>query len=512
MTSPAPEPGARLRRHGRRIALGLAAAALCGCAVGPDFKAPDAPKAERYTAAPMPERTASADIAGGDAQKFVNGADIPAQWWALFHSDRLDALVAQALKANPTVEAAQAALRQAHESRLAEQGSLFPSLDGSASGTRQKVNGASFGQPGTSFMYSLFNTSVNVSYALDVFGGVRRQVEAQAALEEYQRFQLEATYLSLSANVVTAAIQQASLRAQIAATQDIIEADRKELEVVKHQFELGGVSRADVLAQQTQLAQEQATLPPLRKQLDQNRNLLAVLAGQLPGDPLDAQFELIELRLPQEIPVSVPSHLVEQRPDVRAQTALLHQASAEVGVATANMLPKLSITGQLGGTSGQIEHLLDAGNGIWSVGAGISQPLFQGGALLHQRRAAVAAYDEAAAQYRGTVLTAFQNVADSLRALDTDADALQSQLQAKQAAAASLELAGRQFEAGAVSYLSLLSAQRAYHQTRIALVQAQAARYADTVALFQSLGGGWWNRNGAGDAAGGTQMRGAAGP
>jgi NodT family efflux transporter outer membrane factor (OMF) lipoprotein len=259
-----------------------------------------------------------------------------------------------------------------------------------------------------------------------------------------------------------------------------------------------------------------ATLPGLRRQLDQNRDLLAVLLGKLPADPLDAQFDLVDLRLPQQVPVSLPSRLVEQRPDVRAQTALLHQASAGIGVATANMLPQLSISGQLGGTSGQIEHLLDAGNGVWSVGAGLSQPLFRGGTLLHQRRAAVAAYDEAAAQYRATVLTAFQNVADSLRALDTDADALKAQLQAKQAAAASLELASRQFEAGGISYLSLLSAQRAYHQTRIALVQAQAARYADTVALFQSLGGGWWNRDAPGDspgdAPGGAPARGAASP
>jgi NodT family efflux transporter outer membrane factor (OMF) lipoprotein len=492
---PETRQGRRQRPALRRACLLAGATVLSACAVGPDFKKPDPPKAERYTAEPMPEHTAEAAVAGGEAQKFSAGADIPAQWWALFHSDHLNALVAQALKANPNLDAAQASLRQAQENLLSQEGSLYPSAGGTYSATRQKINGASFGQPGTSFLYTLFNTSVNVSYALDIFGGVRRQVEAQAAQAEYQRFEFEATYLSLSANVATAAIQAASLRAQIAATQDIVAADRKELDVVQHQFELGGVSRADVLAQQTQLAQELATLPQLRKQLDQNRNLLAVLLGQLPGEPLDAQLDLDDLHLPQDLPVSLPSRLVEQRPDVRAQTALLHQASAGVGVATANMLPQVSINGSLGGVSGQMEHLLDAGNGVWSIGANIAQPLFEGGSLLHRRRAAVAAYDQAAAQYRATVLTAFQNVADSLRALDTDADALKAQLQAEQAAHSSLDLYGRQYEAGAISYVTLLTAQRAYHQSRIELVQAQAARYADTVALFQSLGGGWWNRD-----------------
>jgi len=418
----------------------------------------------------------------------------------LFQSAKLNALVQQALRSSPDVSAAQAALREARENVLAQKGSYYPSLDAKGEGVRQKVSGVQFGLPGVDSIYTLYNANVNVSYTLDLWGGVRREVEGAAAQAEYQSFQLEGTYLSLAANVVTAAIQAASLQAQLTATRDIIDADRQQLEVIKLQFDLGGASRSDLLSQQTLLAQESANLAPLQKQLDQNRNLLAVLVGQLPSEPLDAQFALSDLQLPKDLPVSLPSALVEQRPDVRAQEALLHRASAQIGVATANMLPQLTLSGSYGGTSTELGDVLKRSSNVWSFGAGITQPIFRGGALRHQRRAAIAAYDQAAAQYRGTVLTAFRNVADALRALDADAQEMQAQIEAERTAAANLELSRDQYKAGAISYLTLLTAQRSYQQTRIALLQAQAARYADTAALFQALGGGWWNRTQAGDS------------
>ena len=477
------------------LTLSLAAALCGGCAVGPDFQRPQAPKTESYTGAPLPAKTATSEGAAGAAQTFVNGADIPQQWWLLFHCEKLDALVAQALKSSPDVVAAQSALRQAHENMLAQQGGLYPSIDANGSASRQKISGASFGQPATgSSIYNLFNATVNVSYTLDVWGGVRRSVEAARAQAEYQQFQLEGTYLTLSANVVTTAIQEASLRAQIAATQEIIATDRKQLETVRQQLALGGASKLDVLLQQSQLANELATLPPLQKQLEQNRDLLAVLVGQLPSQPPAAQFELDDLRLPQELPLSVPSQLVEQRPDVRAQESLLHEASAEIGVATANMLPQLTITGDIGGTSTTLSDVLKSSSGVWTLTGGITQPIFHGGTLLHKKRAAVAAYDEAAGHYGSTILGAFRNVADVLHALNADAEALNQQELATQAAADTLSVSRTRFALGSISALELVVVQRNYQQARIAQVQAQAARYADTAALFQALGGGWWNR------------------
>jgi len=290
-------------------------------------------------------------------------------------------------------------------------------------------------------------------------------------------------------------VQEASLRAQIAATHEIIGAETEQLDIVRRQFELGGASGSDVLAQETALAQEKATLPPLEKQLAQERDLLRALAGHLPSEDLGVDFDLATLRLPADLPVSLPSKLVEQRPDVREYEALLHEASAQIGVATANMLPQFTITAAYGSYATRAASLLSPGTTVWDAAAGVTQPLFEGGTLLHKRRAAIAAYDQAAAQYRYTVLTAFQNVADSLRALQSDADALKAQLAAQRSAANSLEISSNQYRVGAITYPTLLNAQNSYQQTRINLVQAMANRYADTAALFQALGGGWWNRS-----------------
>ncbi len=497
-------------------------ALLTGCAVGPDFRTPAAPGTKSYTATPLPAETVSATGVGGVAQRFITAKKIPEDWWALFHSEALERLIGQALADSPTLAAAQARLREAQENLRARTGTVYyPSVDGELTGARQKFTGASFGQPDVSgSTFSLFSASVNVSYVLDVFGGGRRELEALKAQVDYQRFQLEGTYLTLASNLVATAVKEASLRAQIRATKEIIDVQEKQLDLVENQFLLGGASRSDVLIQQTQLAQTRATLPPLEKELAQTRHLLAVLAGRFPADSQFPQFDLEGFQLPGELPVSLPSSLVRQRPDIRASEELLHTASAQVGVATANLYPRITLTGSYGSAAGtigtlfgggssifnlgtqatKIENLFSSGTSIWSLGAGLLQPLFHGGELTARRRAAVAAYDQAAAQYRETVLLAFQNVADVLNALDLDARTLKAQAEAEKAAQDSLDLTQKQFRFGAVRYLSLLVAVRQYQQARISLAQAQAARFADTAALFQALGGGWWNREPKGNS------------
>jgi NodT family efflux transporter outer membrane factor (OMF) lipoprotein len=482
-----------VRRHRLHAAL-LGCIALSACMVGPDFRRPTAPQAERYTAAPMPEHTVETPGASGAPQRFAPGEDIPAAWWSLFQCAPLDALIRQALADSPNVAAAQAALRRARESYVAQVGgTLLPSVDAQLGAQREKLNGIVFGQPGFSEELNLYNTSVNVSYKLDLFGGARRELESLKAQIAYQDYQLQAAYLVLSANVVTAAVREASLRAQIDATEQIAADQQDQLDVLQKQFELGGVARTAVLAQQTQLAQTRATLPSLRQSLDQVRHQLAALAGRLPSDAGVPEFRLDMFTLPGTLPISLPSALVRQRPDILASEALLHQASAQVGVATAAMYPQLTLSASYGTQALTPAQALRASSAIWSIGAGLTQPLFHGGQLRAQRRAAEAAYEQADAQYRETVLLAFQNVADALRALDHDATGLRAQTDAWNAARDSLALTREQYRVGAVGYLSLLDAQRQYQQTVVSLAQARAARYADTAALFQALGGGWWN-------------------
>jgi len=480
------------------IGAALAALTVSACAVGPDFHRPEAPTTTGYTETAMPPETAAVPGTGGGAQHFISGREIPGQWWTLFHSEPLDQLIRQALADSPTLAAAQATLREARENlRALTGGALVPNVDGTLSARRQQTTGAGFGQPGAQGnLFNLFDASVGVSYALDFFGGARRGLEALRSQVDYQRFQLEGAHLALTSNIVTTAVKEASLRAQIRAVQEIISAQEKQFGMVERQFQLGGASRSDVLAQRTQLAQTRASLPPLELELGQTRHRLAVLVGKLPSEAVLPEFNLDGIELPQDLPVSLPSSLVRQRPDVLASEALLHQSSAEIGVATANLFPQITLTGNYGSQSSKSGDLFSSGAGVWSLGAGLLQPLLHGGELTAKRRAAIDAYDQASAQYRETVLLAFQNVADVLRALESDAAALQAQAEAEAAARDALELTQKQFEFGAVSYLVLLNAERQHQQTRINLVQAQAARFADTAALFQSLGGGWWNRGG----------------
>jgi NodT family efflux transporter outer membrane factor (OMF) lipoprotein len=415
----------------------------------------------------------------------------------LFHSDTLDRLIRQALADNPTLAAAKARLREALENRRAGLGALFPTIDANASTSRQKISGASFGQPDNDISaFNLFNASVNVSYALDIFGGTRRALEALQSQIDYQQYQLEGAYLTLTSNIITTAVQEASLRAQIISTKNIQALQEKQLSVVENQFRLGGASRSDILAQKTQLAQTQATLPPLEKALAQTRHLLAVLTGRLPHEGAELpEFSLTEIDLPEELPVSLPSSLVRQRPDIMASEALFHAACAQVGVATAYLYPQITLTGSYGFAATNVGDLFNSNAVVWNLGAGLLQPIFHGGTLTAKRRAAIAAYDQAEAQYRSTVLQAFQNVADALRALEMDANALKAQADAEAAASDTFDLTQKEYQLGAVSYLSLLNAERQYQQSQIGLIQAQAARFADTAALFQALGGGWWNRS-----------------
>jgi NodT family efflux transporter outer membrane factor (OMF) lipoprotein len=498
MHRPEPDRRAQLPVDGGRLRslaiASLAALLLASCAVGPDFAPPPSPVVDRYTTTPMPGATVSSDTTGGASQSFAIGRDIPGEWWALYRSRHLNAQINRAITANANLQAAQATLRQAQENAAAQLGTLLPTLDANGSATRQQISPAQFGSAGAPLTFNLFNATVNASYALDVFGGKRRAVESSEAQAENQKFQVEATFLTLTANVVTTAIQEASLRGQIKATQDIIKDETEQLNVLRKQFDLGGVSRADVLAQEAQLRQTEATLPPLQKQLEQQRNLLATLTGRFPSEADLKAFTLASLRLPQKLPVSVPSQLVEQRPDIRAASAQLHQASAQIGVATANLLPQINLTAEYGSTALSAATLFSPQTAVWSLGASVAQPIFHGGTLIHQQRAAVAAYEAAQAQYRDTVLNAFRNVADALRAIQSDAVALRAQERATHTALESLTISREQFRAGAITYLTLLNAERTYQQALIGLVQAQAARYADTAALFQALGGGWWNR------------------
>lgn len=479
----------------RSLVLVGAALLLAACEVGPNFLRPAPPAVSGYAKTPLPKQTASADVAGGAAQRFIKGRDIPGAWWKLYRSTALDRLIAEALKSNPNLDAAQAALREAQENVYAGEGALFPTVSVNGSATREQISGASSGLPGFSPRLSVVTASLDISYAPDVFGGTRRAVESLKAQAQYQQFQLEATYLTLMSNVVTAAVTDAEFRGEIAATREIIGIESQQLRLMRHQLTLGATSGAAVLAQEAQLAQTKASLPPLQKQLALTRNQLAALTGRFPSEAGPAAFNLATLHLPQTLPVSLPSKLVRQRPDVRAAEAQLHAASANIGVAIANELPQFSITGSYGSAASSFGSLFSPSAPVWSIGGSVLERLFDGGELLHKRRAAVAAYDQAAALYRGVVLGAFQNVADALRALEFDAKALKSRAAAESAAKASLDIARRQFQIGAIDYLTLLNADRTYEQARINLVQAEANRFADTAALFQALGGGWWNRH-----------------
>jgi NodT family efflux transporter outer membrane factor (OMF) lipoprotein len=488
---------------------------IAGCA-GPNFHRPDAPRDAGYIPAPLPEHTAQVPgVTGGDEQQFTSAAQISRQWWTLFQCPQLDELIAQAFKNSPSIVSAQATLRQAQEQVSAQRGFFFPSVAANYTFERQKVagnlsnsvapgvqgNGTAINAvqnqtstPHNQPLYYNFHTAqLTVGYTPDVFGGNWRQVESLQAQAEAQRFALEAAYMTLASNLIAAAIQEAAVRAQLDAVHDIVDANAKSLVILKRQLQDGYAMRADVAAQEVQLAQASALIPPLEKQLEQTRDLIRALAGELPNHDVAAVFKFDDLHLPRELPLTVPSKLVDQRPDVRAAEALLHSANAEVGVAVAARLPQFSISGAVGGTATTFNQMFASGGPFWSLILGATQPIFEGGTLLHRQRAAEQALIQAAAQYQSTVITAYQNVADTMHAIYSDGSGLVAAVQDEQASKVLLEIAQRQLSSGLVSTLFLLQAEESYDQAVINRIQAQSLRFGDSAALFVALGGGWWN-------------------
>ena len=468
---------------------------FAGCAVGPNFKKPTAPNVAGYLPTQPSTTTNVPNLSAGEAQQFVQNRDIAGDWWTLFHSAALNDLIERALKANPNLKAAQAALVVARENMLAQRGAYYPTVSGGFTASRQKTSVLLSPVPNANvFNFSLYTPQVSVSFVPDVFGLNRRTVESLQAQEQQARFALAATHITLSSNVAAAAIQEASLRGQIDATRQLIAINTAMVQILREQYAQGYVAQLEVAAQESQLAQVTATLPPLQKQLAQQRDLLTELSGGFPSEELPAEFEFSSFQLPQELPMSLPSQLVQQRPDVLQAGENLHVASAQVGIAIANRLPSFNLTADAGSMALAFSQIFGAGTGFWDLAAGVTQPIFDAGTLRHRERAAQAGLTQAEEQYRSVVLTAFQNVADTLNALQQDGEALKAAAAAEEAAGITLTQTKNQVEAGYTSYLALLSAEQAYQQAAMALVQAQSNRYADTAALFQALGGGWWNR------------------
>ena len=472
---------------------------LTGCTVGPNFQSPDPPPVGTY----LPQ-SRSSGLPPGDrvpGSRIVNGGDIPDRWWELLRSRHLNGLIQEGLAHNTELQAAEAAVRVAQANALAQRGALFPIVTANYNASRQKVAGQVVTSPlvSNADTFSLHTAQVTVSYVPDVFGGTRRQIETSDALVELQAFQREGVYLTLTANIALAAIQEASLRGQIAATRRIIAIQTQLLDILRRQNESGQIGLPDVVAQETAVAQARLLLPPLERQLAQQRDLLAFLTGRFPSEDVAATFQLASFRLPRALPLTVPADLVRQRPDIRAAEANLRATNAQIGVAIANRLPQITLTANAGSTATAVSQLFSPGTGFWAVAGNVAQTVFDAGTLANRQRAAEETFAQTTAQYRSTVLMAFQNVADTLRALQADARAVRAAVAAERSAARNIDLVRRQVERGQVSIPTLINAQQAYLQTSLALVQAEASRLADTVALFQALGGGWWNRPGCSD-------------
>jgi NodT family efflux transporter outer membrane factor (OMF) lipoprotein len=459
------------------------------CAVGPDYESPKAPTVNSYTPSPLPKKTVEITGQEEKTQEFIYQQQIRRQWWNLFESEQLDQLIDRGLRNSPTIQAAQAALKQAEENTKAGMGGFYPSIDAQISATREKESEAAFGVNAPPLIFNVYNASLNMSYSPDIFGGVRRQLEALGATADNKRFEFEGAYLTLTTNVVSTAIQEGSLRAQIQATNGLIAAQEKQLHIIQSQVRLGGISQIDVLAQETLVSQTKALLPPLVNALAQTRHALAILIGELPSEFQLPQFNLEDLHLPKELPITLPSNLIRQRPDIKAAEALLHAANAQIGVTKANMFPQLVLTGSLGDVNNKFHNLFTNSSNVWNIASQLLQPIFRGGSMIAQENAAIAAYNKAFAQYRLIVLKAFQQVADVLQAIVEDAKTHKILVEAEKAASHALEISRKQFHLGGISFLTLLNAERQHQQTRISRIKAEAARYQNTSALFQALGG-----------------------
>jgi NodT family efflux transporter outer membrane factor (OMF) lipoprotein len=463
---------------------------MAGCAVGPNFHRPPPPSTSHYTNGRDPTATVSAH---GTAQRFDTAATVSADWWKLFRSPQLDTIIREGISHNPGLAAAQASLRASQNDLRSGYGIFFPSVNAEAAATRERYSPALLGQSAESHVFDIFTLSTSVNYALDLFGGQRRLVEGLRAQTEVALADERATYLALAANIVNTAIAQAAYRAEIEATGQLIELQKEQVGIARVQADSGTVPYSNVLSLQSQLASYEATIPQLEQKLTQGDDLLAALAGQMPGEWQATPLRLDDLTLPDTLPVSLPSNLVRQRPDILAAEATAHAASAGIGVATAAMLPSITLSGGLQSASNSTANLFTANAKAWSVGANATAPLFEGGALWFKRKAAIEQYDQAMALYRQTVLGAFEQIADTLRALDHDAAVLLAQDEALSTAGQALHLISANYESGIATYLDVLNADAQYRQAKIAQVQAIAVRYQDTVALFAALGGGWWN-------------------
>ncbi len=467
-----------------------AAELLAGCAVGPNFVRPESPKVKGYLAGATPAGT---DAAEGQAQSFVMGKKLAADWWRLFRCPRLDALMTEALAKNPTVLAAQASLRQSQASLRAGYGVFFPQAAANLGASNQQWNPAAVGQSGSGSNFNLFTLSASVSYTLDIFGGQRRAVEALRAQVDAQHASVLGAYLMLSANIVNTAIAQAAYRAEVRATQELFNLEDEQVRMTMVQAEAGTVPYANVLSLKTQAESTRALVPPLEQKADQAEHLLATLSGRMPAEWQDPALLLEDLTLPAELPLSVPSDLVRQRPDILLAEAQLHVTNANIGVATAAMLPRLSLSASYGVENNSLAALWNPASALWNLAGNITAPLFQGGALWYQRKAALAAHEQSLELYRQTVLLAFAQVADALRGLVHDAKTLDAESKALHAAEEALHLTQANYQAGLTNYLSVLLVQDQYLQAKIGYIQALAQRYQDTVALYVALGGGWWN-------------------
>jgi NodT family efflux transporter outer membrane factor (OMF) lipoprotein len=482
---------------------------LSGCAVGPDFVKPTAPADSGYAPTALPKATSSLPVPGGAQQDLVEGKDIRFDWWKEFGSPALDHLVEQALRNNPTITVALASLRQAQEMVYAQQAGFLPTIGADYNFQRQQVAGnLSSADPGPQgngqniqpsgpaapTIFNMHTAQLQVSYSPDVLGANRRQVEALDAQAESQRYLLQAAYVTLINNVVATAIQEAGIRDQIAATKALIADNVKMVEILRAQYKLGFAMAIDLATAEQALAAAEQTLPPLTKQLDQTRDMMRALLGNLPNQEVEEIPSLAALHLPTQLPLSLPSKIIEQRPDVRAAEEAVRSANAQVGVAIAARLPQFALSGSFGGAATQFDQMFAGGGPFWTIIGDIAMPIFDGNALLHKERAADQALIQANEQYRGTVIAAYQNVADSLHAITADADALKAAGKAEGQAKVILDVTRRQNQLGYVDWLTLYGADVAYQQALLGLVQAQAARYGDTAALYQALGGGWWNR------------------
>ena len=469
--------------------LAVILALLNGCAVGPNFVRPAAPDTDRYTHEAQPEATVKAD---GQAQHFTPGTDIPADWWRLFKSPQLDAVVRQAISNNPTLQAAEASLRQSQDNLRAGYGLYFPQGQAGASATRQRAAPVQQGSQSSGSIFNLFTASGTISYTLDVFGGKRRTVEGLRAQADSQRYESKAAFLALSANVVNTSVARAAYMAQIRATEQLIELENQQLHLAETQVRAGTAPYSTVLSVRSLISANQALLAPLEQNASQAEHLLAMLEGVVPSKANLPDIDLAELSLPADLPLSLPSDLVNQRPDILSSEALMHLASANIGIATAAMFPSFSLSGTYGGASTTLANL-SAVSKFWSIGPTATTPVFQGNSLWYVRRASIDAYQQSQATYRQTVLGAFEQVADSLKALEHDAEGLQAQVEAQRAAGEALNLLQVNYRAGLVAFPDVLTADVQFHQATIGWLQALAQRHQDTVALFVALGGGWWN-------------------